>query len=137
MKKNIFDKLSNWYNNYRKEQEEIKKIPRDFWIDLDSGDYQKYKDSIPRYGSLVSIGVLLLWVKIWLFGFLFYVICDFMDYIIIQKYLIDVGLIMVNVNGFLFNCMLIILSMEIVLILIVSDKKEKHRLKFYKRVKKK
>ena len=60
MKKNIFDRLSIWWNKQKQENKELKQINNNFWLDLNDLDFKKYEASIPKYNDyLYSVSFLL------------------------------------------------------------------------------
>jgi hypothetical protein len=137
MKKNIFDKLSIWWNEKKKEDKELKKIPNDFWLDLNDSDFMKYESSIPNNKNyLYSFSFLFTYMKFIFYGFLLYVISDFMDYYFIKLILLKLNIIVFSSWELVITIFFALLLVDLLFDVTMSRDRTKHKLTFYRRLKK-
>ncbi len=136
MKNNIFDKLSVLWNNKKKDIKELNNIPNDYWMDLNDLDFKKYESSIQKSdSSFFSLSFIFTYFKIMLYGFLFYAICDFMDYEFMKLALIDIGVLILTLTRTIILLFMLFLFCDILDRLILITKKNKHKLTFYRKLK--
>lgn len=130
--KTIAGILENYFKQKKLEGQNLKKIKKDFYLDLNELDYKKYWDSFPE-NPYIFISLLRRIASIWFMGFLFYVICDFMNYSIIIELLIkplytfyQVSLVFLFIGFFI----------DLIQVISIDRNVNKHKLLFYNRLKK-
>ena len=138
MKENIFYKLGKWWDKVQLKQKKFKKIPRDFWMDLNDSDFEKYVSSFPKSNGM---SYTLLWIsgvwKIAVSSFLLYVIADFMNYEVLLEVLRLFGSILLHGSSIITLSFVMFLFIDLINSHYLQEARKKHRLMFSTRVKKK
>lgn len=123
-----------WLQNSWLFKKKKPEIPKDFWLDLSDGDYQKFKDSAPKQSWLMSSAWLSGCFSVLVSGFFIYAISDFMGYLGVKLFLLFLGFGIGKLFLPVFFIFLIIDFFRHIDFLIA---RKKHHLVFYERLKKK
>lgn len=137
MKDNIFHQLGDSFNNISQRNKEFKKIPGNFWMDLNDLDYRKFHNTYPkRDNTLLSLIFIHQIATIIGGGFFLYVIADFMDYEIINLILIKIILNFLPVlTGFIFFMLLVCCFIDLIFDARLATARKRCYIAFYKRLK--
>ena len=132
---NIYEELEKYFKKKKLESKEIKKIPKDFHLDLNELDYQKYKDTKPREYPSIMFSACIGYIKFMLGIFIMYAISDFMDYSLVKNLLLELwnSGIFVNIFIFIFAGGFLL---DLLLILMPENSTSKHKLFWYNKLKK-
>jgi len=138
MKSYIFHKLGEALDNAIKRDKEFREMPPEFWMDLNESDFYKFEKSIPREEkeiySMTFISAIWSILKV---SFILYVIADFMNYETMIKALENIAVIIFpGIFKLIGLAFLIYLIIALTKRYIVRSDRKKHRLAFYKRMKK-
>jgi len=132
MKKNIFDKLSQFYNKRKKE-----KIPQDFQLDLNESDFYKYNKVYPKHSSSITILLIHSFFQLIIYGFILYAIADFMNYeMIMNLILMFQDLFGTLIGQFSMQLFMLLVIIDIVNMMLVSIDRNRIRRIFYNKLKK-
>lgn len=137
MKTNIFDRLSVWWNNHKQENKELKQIHNTFWLDLNDLDFKKYEASLPKYKEyFYSVSFLFAYIKILIYGFITYIIFDFMAYESLKLMLLNIAVILSSLGNLIVIVLLILIMLDMLHLRGIENMRIKHKLTFYRRLKK-
>jgi len=129
----LYESLENYFRKKKLEEKEIMKIPLNFELDLNELDYQKYKDTKPQEAYSFTWWLFKAFCSLIVSVFILYAISDFMNYSIITTLIKD----LIPLLG---ECLIIILvatlTLDLMYFFIYIGKINKHKLFFYKRLKK-
>lgn len=134
---NIFHKIGNKFHEKAKRDEEIKQIPKDFWMDLNELDFKKYEASRPHNNYLCLNREYMCYVsKLIMYGFLFYVIVDFMNYAVAQTVVLNIARILLRYSPVLLLFLLMFFIVDFIDESLTRDRRNNHDLVFYRRLQK-
>ena len=134
--KNIFDRLSDNYNGWKKRNKEIINMPKDFWINLNELDYKKYKDNLPKKEiKSSSFYFVYTFYKMGMIGVLFYAVADFMNYESVLNIMEAFKLLFGSIANAFIIIFFTLLTIDIINFLNLSYSEDKHNLRFYRRLK--
>ena len=128
----IYEYLENYFRKKKLESKELKKIPQNYYLDLNELDYRKYMDTKKEEGVFVTFLFFKGISRMFFWMFLFYVISDFMNYSTITELLIKLIYPLLQAS-----LLFILVGMVVDMMYEIFHMKERnnYKLLFYKRLK--
>ncbi len=137
MRKNLIHKLGDLVHESCERDKELRKIPKDYWLDLNDLDYKKFHDSFPKSREY-SLSIIFINIIFRMIGgvFLLYVICDFMNYEFIKLNILKASILLTDIFGLIIVILIFLFVFDIIDYFGLRSRRKRQALAFYKRLKK-